>query len=68
MSPYAELHAHSNFSFLDGGSHFEELVLRARQLGYEALVSQTTTACTGATEVAIVWKIGKSPGFTAPSP
>jgi len=34
--PYAELHAHSNFSFLDGASHIEELVLRARELGYEA--------------------------------
>ena len=37
MPPYAELHAHSNFSFLDGASHIEELVLRARELGYEAL-------------------------------
>ena len=35
--PYAELHAHSNFSFLDGASHIEELVLRARELGYGAL-------------------------------
>ena len=28
--PYTELHAHSNFSFLEGASHIEELVLRAR--------------------------------------
>lgn len=36
-SPYAELHAHSNFSFLDGASHPERLVERAAELGYEAL-------------------------------
>jgi len=34
---YAELHCTSNFSFLQGGSHPEELVQRARALGYEAL-------------------------------
>ena len=34
---YAELHAHSNFSFLDGASHPERLVERAAELGYEAL-------------------------------
>ena len=35
--PYVELHCHSGFSFLDGASHPEELVLRAVQLGYPAL-------------------------------
>jgi len=35
--PYAELHAHSNFSFLDGASHPEELVEEAARLGLEAL-------------------------------
>ena len=34
---YAELHALSNFSFLRGASHPEELVTRAFELGYEAL-------------------------------
>ena len=34
---YAELHAHSNFSFLRGASHPEELVSRAARLGYRAL-------------------------------
>ncbi|HEX4153363.1 MAG TPA: error-prone DNA polymerase [Steroidobacteraceae bacterium] len=34
---YAELHALSNFSFLRGASHPEELVERARALGYRAL-------------------------------
>jgi error-prone DNA polymerase len=35
--PYAELHCHSNFSFLDGASHPEELVAEAARLGLEAL-------------------------------
>jgi error-prone DNA polymerase len=35
--PYAELHCHSNFSFLDGASHPEELVEEAARLGMEAL-------------------------------
>jgi error-prone DNA polymerase len=35
--PYAELHCHSNFSFLDGASHPEELATEAARLGLEAL-------------------------------
>src|SRR5580700_5580746 len=35
--PYAELHAHSGFSFLDGSSDPEELVDEAHRLGLEAL-------------------------------
>ncbi|MDP9420289.1 MAG: PHP domain-containing protein, partial [Actinomycetota bacterium] len=34
---YAELHCHSNFSFLDGASHPEELVEEAVRLGLSAL-------------------------------
>jgi error-prone DNA polymerase len=34
---YAELHAWSNFSFLQGGSHPEELVERASALGMKAI-------------------------------
>ena len=37
LTPYAELHCHSNFSFLDGASHPEELVEEAARLGLEAL-------------------------------
>ena len=37
LPPYAELHCLSNFSFLTGASHPEELVERAQQLGYSAL-------------------------------
>jgi error-prone DNA polymerase len=35
--PYAELHCHSNFSFLDGASHPEELAEEAARLGLQAL-------------------------------
>ena len=35
--PYAELHCHSNFTFLDGASHPEELAEEAARLGLEAL-------------------------------
>jgi error-prone DNA polymerase len=36
-TPYAELHCHSNFSFLDGASHPEELVEQAARLGLDAI-------------------------------
>ncbi|MFV0532724.1 MAG: error-prone DNA polymerase [Cumulibacter sp.] len=35
--PYAELHCHSNYSFLDGASHPEELVEEAVRLGLTGL-------------------------------
>lgn len=35
--PYAELHCHSNFSFLDGASHLEERVEEAARLGLDAI-------------------------------
>ncbi|MEO8497203.1 MAG: error-prone DNA polymerase, partial [Planctomycetota bacterium] len=34
---YAELHCRTNFSFLEGASHADELVNRAIELGYSAL-------------------------------
>jgi DNA polymerase III alpha subunit len=37
LNDYCELHAHSNFSFLDGASHPEELIARAAQLAMPAL-------------------------------
>src|SRR3989304_2010434 len=49
---YAELHCHSNFSFLDGASHIEELVLRALELGYEALALTDHDGLHGAVEFA----------------
>ena len=44
MSAYAELHAISNFTFLRGASHPEELVETAAGLGYAALA--ITDECT----------------------
>ncbi|HKA39491.1 MAG TPA: error-prone DNA polymerase [Burkholderiales bacterium] len=37
LPAYAELHCLTNFTFLRGASHPEELIERARELGYEAL-------------------------------
>lgn len=37
LPAYAELHCCSNFTFLRGASHPEELVERAQALGYRAL-------------------------------
>jgi error-prone DNA polymerase len=34
---YAELHCHSNYSFQEGASSVEELLVRAKELGYQAL-------------------------------
>ena len=37
QTPYAELHCHTNFSFLDGASAPDELVDRAVELGLSGL-------------------------------
>ncbi|MCY3800797.1 MAG: error-prone DNA polymerase [Chloroflexi bacterium] len=36
---YAELHAHTNFSFLDGASHPEEMANKGKKLGLAALAA-----------------------------
>ena len=41
VTEYAELHAHSAFSFLDGASHPEELAAEAARLGVTALATPT---------------------------
>jgi error-prone DNA polymerase len=51
-TPYVELHCHSGFSFLDGASHPEELVLRAKQLGYPALALTDHNGLYGSMEFA----------------
>ena len=50
MAPpdYAELHCLSNFSFLRGASHPEELVIRAAELGYRALALTDECSLAGA--------------------
>ena len=44
---YAELHCLSNFSFLRGASHPEELVARAAELGYRALAISDRNSLAG---------------------
>ena len=56
MSPhpdvaYAELHCHTNFSFLDGASHAHELVATAAELGYRALAVVDHDGFRGAVKV-----------------
>ncbi len=50
--PYIELHCHSGFSFLDGASHPEELVVEARRLGYPALALTDHNGLYGSMEFA----------------
>ena len=44
---YAELHCFSNFTFLTGASHPQELAERARELGYQALAITDTCSVAG---------------------
>lgn len=44
---YAELHCRSNFSFLEGASHPDELVARACELGYAALAVTDRNSVSG---------------------
>ncbi|MGI8658098.1 MAG: PHP domain-containing protein, partial [Candidatus Limnocylindria bacterium] len=53
---YCELHAHSNFSFLDGASHPEELIARAAQLRLPALA---ITDHAGLYAAVRAWKAGQ---------
>ncbi len=53
---YCELHAHSNFSFLDGASHPEELIARAAQL---RLPSLAITDHAGLYAAVRTWKAGQ---------
>jgi error-prone DNA polymerase len=52
VAKYAELHCHSAFSFLDGASLPEELVLAALELGYEALALTDHNSVSGSMEFA----------------
>jgi error-prone DNA polymerase len=52
--PYVELHCHSGFSFLDGASHPEELLMKALELGYPALALTDHDGLYGSMEFAQV--------------
>ncbi|CAN5667970.1 error-prone DNA polymerase [soil metagenome] len=49
---YVELHLHTSYSFLDGASQPEDLVLRAAELGYQALAITDHDGLYGALEFA----------------
>ena len=49
---YAELHAHSCYSFLDGASQPDEMALRAAELGYETLALTDHDSLSGSLEFA----------------
>ncbi len=54
---YAELHMLSNFTFLEGASHPEELVLRAAELGYKAVAITDECTLSGAVRAHIEAKV-----------
>ncbi|MGB8362325.1 MAG: PHP domain-containing protein, partial [Acidimicrobiia bacterium] len=60
MSRYAELHCHTNFSFLDGASHPEDLVLRAIDFGYDALAVTDHDGFYGTSRL---WQTAKATGL-----
>jgi error-prone DNA polymerase len=64
MAEYAELHAHSNYSFQEGASFVEELVLRAKELGYRALALTDHDNLCGAMEFARVARSIDLPSIT----
>ncbi|MEA1903003.1 MAG: error-prone DNA polymerase [Actinomycetota bacterium] len=57
---YAELHCHTNFSFLDGASHPEDLVERAIELGYDALAVTDHNGFYGTSRL---WQAAKATGL-----
>jgi error-prone DNA polymerase len=63
MRGYAELHAHSNFTFLEGSSHPEELVEAAGALGLAALALSDRDGLYGAVRFAKAAAELKLPGI-----
>jgi error-prone DNA polymerase len=61
LPPYAELHCLSNFSFLRGASHPDELVQRAQALGYAALAITDECSLAGAVRAHLAAKEANLP-------
>jgi error-prone DNA polymerase len=59
-SRYAELHCLTNFTFLRGASHPEELVTRARRLGYAALAITDECSVAGVVRAHVAMKTAES--------
>src|SRR5512142_1806285 len=57
---YAELHAHSYFSLLDGASSPEDLISTAQELGLQAMALTDHNSLAG---VVRFWKAAKEKGF-----
>src|SRR5438270_7901787 len=58
---YAELHCRTNFSFLEGASHADELVVRAAELGYRALAVTDRNTLAGVVRAHVAAKAAKLP-------
>src|ERR1700683_3407202 len=58
---YAQLHALSNFSFLRGASHPEELVAQAKHLNYRALALTDESSLAGVVRAHVAAKQGELP-------
>ena len=61
LPDYAELQCFSNFSFLQGASHAEELAQRAAQLGYSALAITDECSLAGVVRAHVEAKKAKLP-------
>jgi error-prone DNA polymerase len=57
--PYAELHCYTNFSFLRGASHADELVTRAAELGLSALAITDRNSLAGVVRAHVAAKAAK---------
>lgn len=57
--PYAELRCRTNFSFLEGASHADELVGRAAELGYQALAITDLNSLAGIVRAHVAAKQAK---------
>src|SRR5690606_26146642 len=60
LPEYAELHCLSNFTFLRGASHPEELITRAKALGYRALAITDECSVAG---VVRAWEAAREHGM-----
>ena len=61
MTAYAELQVTSNFCFLRGGSHPEELVLRAAELGHRAIALTDRNTLAGVVRAHVAAQGGRHP-------
>jgi error-prone DNA polymerase len=59
--PYAELRCRTNFSFLEGASHADELVTRAAELGYHALAITDRNSLAGVVRAHVAAKAAGLP-------